>query len=279
MANTIDWGEASVNNTNGYGKGATNNTIRWGKIYESSSSGETNITGASGFSNTLSTRFDGVDDYVTMGNVASLRFDYNDAFSFSFWLNRTTSSDTTCILSRADKDSPFSGYIVLVQDNKIYFRLRNDSSNNFFMQGTVNIPNETWTHYVVTYDGSNSVSGMTLYKNGLSETVTTTSSGTVSSYASLSVPFNLATRDNLPNIAYNGAMDEVSAYNVELSASAVTTIYNSGAPNDLTGTSGLVSWWRMGDNDTYPTISDNQGSNNGTMTNMSSGNFITNVPT
>ncbi len=279
MANTIDWGEASVNNTNGYGKGATNNTIRWGKIYESSPSGETNITGASGFSNTLSTRFDGVDDYVTMGDVASLRFDYNDAFSFSFWLNRTTSSDTTCILARADKDSPFSGYVILIVANKIYFRLRNNSSNNFFITGTVDIPNNTWTHYVVTYDGSNSVSGMKLYKNGASETVTTTSNGTVSSFASLSLPFNLATRHNLPNIAYSGGMDEVSAYNVELSASDVTTIYNSGVPNDLTGTSGLVSWWRMGDGDTFPTITDNVASNNGTMTNMSSGNFISNVPT
>ena len=279
MAVTNDWGQGAVNNTNGYGKGATNNTIRWGKIYESSASGETNITGASGFSNTLSTRFDGVDDFVTMGDVASLRFDYNDAFSFSFWLNRTTSSDTTCILARADKDSPFSGYVILIVANKIYFRLRNNSSNNFFITGTVDIPNETWTHYVVTYDGSNSVSGMTLYRNGASETVTTTSNGTLSSFASLSLPFNLATRDDLPNIAYSGGMDEVSAYNVELSASAVTTIYNNGAPNDLTGTSGLVSWWRMGDGDTFPTITDNAGSNNGTMTNMSSGNFISNVPT
>jgi len=257
-------------NTIEYGQGAVNNTIGWGQGAKVGSS----------FSNTKSVRFDGVDDYVTMGDVASLRFDYNDAFSFSFWLNRTTNSDTTCILARADENTPFSGYIVLIIGNKIYFRLRNNPSNNFFITGTVDIPNNTWTHYVVTYDGSNSVSGMTLYKNGVSETVTTTSNGTVSSFASLSLPFNLATRDNNPNVAYSGAMDEVSAYNVELSASAVTTIYNSGVPNDLTGTSGLVSWWRMGDGDTFPTLSDNgSGGNNGTMTNMTSGNIITNVPT
>ena len=66
MANTIDWGEASVNNTNGYGKGRINNTIRWGKIYDSSASGDTNIGTATtpSFSNTKSIALDGVDDFV-----------------------------------------------------------------------------------------------------------------------------------------------------------------------------------------------------------------------
>jgi len=279
MAVTNDWGQGQKQNSIDWGQGATDNTINWGKSQTLSPGGETNISGASGFSNTLSTRFDGVDDYVTMGNVASLNFERDDTFSFSFWLNRTTSSDLATILGRADADSPYSGYAIFINGNKIQFRLRSTNNAFFFILGTVDIPNETWTHYVVTYDGSQSVSGMKLYKNGSEETVTTSTSGTVTRFASVVLPFNIGTRDDNPNIAYNGAMDEVSAYNVELSASAVTTIYNSGVPNDLTGTSGLVSWWRMGDNDTYPTITDNQGSNNGTMTNMSAGNFITNVPT
>jgi len=279
MAVTNDWGQGQKQNSIDWGQGATDNTINWGKSQTLSPGGETNISGASGFSNTLSTRFDGVDDYVTMGNVASLNFERDDTFSFSFWLNRTTSSDLTTILGRADADSPYSGYAIFINGNKIQFRLRSTNNAFFYIMGTVDIPNQTWTHYVVTYDGSQSVSGMKLYKNGSEETVTTSTSGTVTRFASVVLPFNIGTRDDNPNIAYSGAMDEVSAYNVELSASAATTIYNSGVPNDLTGTSGLVSWWRMGDNDTYPTITDNQGSNNGTMTNMSAGNFITNVPT
>ena len=279
MAVTNDWGQGQKQNSIDWGQGATDNTINWGKSQTLSPGGDTNISGASSFTNTLSTRFDGVDDYVDMGNVASLNFEKDDAFSFSFWLNRTTSSDLTTVLGRADADSPFSGYAIFINSNKIQLRLRSPNNAFFFILGTVNIPNNTWTHYVVTYDGSESVSGMKLYKNGASEAVTTTTSGTLSSLSGVSLPFNLATRDSNPNIAYSGAMDEVSAYNVELSASAVTTIYNSGVPNDLNGTSGLVSWWRMGDGDTFPTITDNQGSNNGTMTNMSAGNFITNVPT
>ena len=45
MANTIGWGQASVNNTIDWGKGKTNNSIGWGNIYSSSPSGETDISG------------------------------------------------------------------------------------------------------------------------------------------------------------------------------------------------------------------------------------------
>ena len=115
-----------------------------------------------------------------------------------------------------------------------------------------------------------------IYVNGVSQTLTL--SGTGGNVAYL-VSGGVAAIGAFRNRNFVGAIDELSAYNTALSASAVTTIYNSGVPNDLTGTSGLVSWWRMGDGDTFPTITDNQGSNDGTMTNMSSGNFISNVPT
>lgn len=46
MANTINWGKAAENNTNGYGKLATN-TINAGAIYEDSWAGETALIGVS----------------------------------------------------------------------------------------------------------------------------------------------------------------------------------------------------------------------------------------
>ena len=78
------------------------------------------------------------------------------------------------------------------------------------------------------------------------------------------------------NIA--GNIDEVSIFNTELSASDVSTIYGTGVPNDILSISGLVSWWRCGDGDTSPTLTDNgSGGNDGTMTNFTT--FSTDVPT
>jgi hypothetical protein len=70
-----------------------------------------------------------------------------------------------------------------------------------------------------------------------------------------------------------GNVDEMSIWSTELTAAEVTEIYNSGNPSNLLVHSeevlngSLVSWWRCGDGDTAPTITDNKGSNDGTLTN------------
>ena len=78
-----------------------------------------------------------------------------------------------------------------------------------------------------------------------------------------------------------GLMDEVAVWNINLSSDDITRLYNSGNPTDLlsdaTSTS-LLHWWRMGDGDTFPTILDSKGSNNGTMINMEVGDIVNDVP-
>ena len=76
--------------------------------------------------------------------------------------------------------------------------------------------------------------------------------------------------------------DEFAIFDDVLTSSQVTDIYNSGVPTDLSSIDYLVGWWRMGDPDgtsAYPTITDQStNSNDGTMTNMASGDITTDVP-
>jgi hypothetical protein len=65
-----------------------------------------------------------------------------------------------------------------------------------------------------------------------------------------------------------GNIDEASVFNIELSSTEVTNIYNSGVPNDISSLS-PVSWWRMGEAANYSggqwTLTDQgSGGNNGT---------------
>jgi len=87
-------------------------------------------------------------------------------------------------------------------------------------------------------------------------------------------------RDGAP--ALDGNIDEVTIWDTSvLTASEIEDLWNLGAPIDpsiLTTSANLVSWYRMGDGDTYPTILDHAGSNDATMNNMDSGNFQLNVP-
>ena len=92
MANTIYWGQAAVENTNGFGKSATNNTIDFGEVCANSLSPETNLTGTGAtpsFENTKSILLDGVDDFV---NVGSSSLGITSAISLSAWVKIPTSN-------------------------------------------------------------------------------------------------------------------------------------------------------------------------------------------
>ena len=87
-----------------------------------------------------------------------------------------------------------------------------------------------------------------------------------------SINFQISCRNGTAD-RYAGNIDEVAIFNSELSAANAATIYNSGLPASLSSFSPL-GWWRMGEGDTYPTLTDSgSGSNDGTMTNMLSGDI------
>ena len=277
MANTIDWGKASVNNTNGYGKGAIDNTIRWGKIYESSASGETNIgtAAAPSFSNTLSTRFDGIDDVVDCGNNSSLQI--TGELSLSAWVKiNSAASGTMTIISKDNLGARcFDLFAYSNSANATRFVIVN--SNTFYgVNATTNIKDNSWHHVVGVFKPSTSLK---IYVDGTLEGTNTTSIPASIDNDTVNVTLGSIISSGNNFFALNGGIDEVAVFNSELSASDVSSIYGSGVPSDLSTYSSLVSWWRMGDSDSFPTLSDNKGSNDGTMTNMTSGNIITDVPT
>ena len=80
----------------------------------------------------------------------------------------------------------------------------------------------------------------------------------------------------VPARILEGNIDEVAIWNSDQSANA-TTIYNSGRPNDISSLSPL-SWWRCGDGDTAPTITDN-GTSGYDLTMQNFTTFSTDVPT
>ena len=271
MAVTNGWGQGAVNNTIDWGKGKTTATNDWGKIYDSSASGDTSLGTAAAFSNTKSILLDGVDDFVDMGNV--LDFEQTDAFSLSYWFKVSSASAFYVVIGKSLTAGP--GYMVWNQSSKINFRIRSAGGGQLRITANTSIVADTWTHCVITYDGSSLNSGLEMYINGALESALKQS--VMNSSSTLTTAhFNISGRNN-GNSLFNGLIDECAVFNRELSASDVSTIYGTGVPNDISGLSPLA-WYRCGDGDTSPTLTDNgSGGNNGTMTNFST--FSTDVPT
>jgi hypothetical protein len=120
-----------------------------------------------------------------------------------------------------------------------------------------------WHNIVLTTDALTTTDGVKIYFDGtlLTNKGTLSNSGLYTTAAGLFI-------GQIPNTArFEGNIDEVALFNSELSASDVTSIYNSGIPNDLSSLS-PISWWRMGDAATYngrewELVDQGSGGNNG----------------
>ena len=233
---------------------------------------------APSFSNTKSIDVDGVDDYVTMG-LGNLAFNRTTPFSVSCWIN-PQQAETSMLIGKGDNSGDFYGWVMWQQAHganiRVYCRLRKNSAKLVQFSGSVTLTKNQWHHVVMTYDGSGVNTGLKMYFNGTEGSGVRT--GTLDEDINYSPdrPFNIGSRNN-GNLPFNGLIDEVGIFDAELSASDVTDIYNSGTPASLSSYSSLTNWWRCGDGDTSPTLTDNEGSIDGTMTNFST--FSTDVPT
>ncbi len=252
MANTIDWGQAAINNSLGYGQAAKNNTLGFGESEATSWSGETNITGTPDtppFSNTESILLDGIDAYVDCGNA----FTSLTSFSVSAWFKSddTSSSNQSIISSRINSIGTSKGVDIFINNNQLYSRIYNNGATEVVVAFT---DTSGWHQVVLTYDGTT----LEMYLDNVSKGTST------GAYSNSGANWLIGKWNNGSNY-FNGNIDEVSVFNTELSQSDVTSIYNSGVPNDISSLSPL-SWWRFEGTGTTATDS-GSGGNNGTLEN------------
>jgi hypothetical protein len=231
-----------------------------------------------GFTNTKSIELDGIDDYVSVADNSNLSFgngSTDSPFSISAWI-KIGQTTTQGIVSKYGENNVTREYLFQITASKIRLTLIASGGATNFATGNSALSLNTWHHVAFTYDGSGgptAYNGINLYVNGTAETATTGGSA----YTAMTNTVTDVEIGRYGTRELNGAMDEVAIFSSELSASDITSIYNSGVPNDISSLSPL-SWWRCGDGDTSPILTDNgSGGNDGTMTNFTT--FSTDVPT
>jgi len=266
-----------------------------------SSSKSAATRGGASFDNTYSCAFDGVDDYLEGGDV--LHNDGQTPMTLSAWVNISTPAPHTRVATIAGKkrirNAPKYamrgwdiGFITSgAQTNRLQFRIVGVDSGGSVIGSlikkalTLSFTDGLWHNVVVTYDGSESATGVKFYVDAIEDTSTQTLSDTLSGNSpnDPTVDFKIGTAPRYGgDYFYNGNIDELAIWSsTALTQEQVTAIYNLGNPTDLTSLS-PVSWWRMGDpngQSSFPTITDDgSASNDVTMTNMIAADIETDVP-
>jgi len=226
--------------------------------------------------NAYSIDFDGVNDLVACGNNHT--FEVSQAFSIGFWVKPNNLAATRCLISKCSNDANVWGYNIqhLVTSGALQVQMRTAASNTIHAFTTA-LTAGVWQHVVLTFSGNSNINGNRVYKNAVIGD-TPPSAALAGSFVN-TANFTMGARNTA--FPYSGFMDEVSVWNKALTQTEITELYNSGQPGNLVDHSAyanLVSWWRMGDGDTFPTLIDGKGTATGTMTNMAADDIAGEVP-
>lgn len=212
---------------------------------------------ASSFSNAYSVELDGTNDYATISSTFSA---LSGNKSITGWVRF---NDTTQNAFFGNTTGQYS--CLFWASSTIFF---STSAGSVSISLSTTLTTGTWYHIAFTGNGTD----LKCYINGTQEGGTKTDGNW-----SIGEFFRGGT-----SFYFDGDVDEIGLWTgTELSSSDVLAIANLGAASgdkavDLSTYTGLTHWWRFGDGDTSPTVSDNVGSND--MTLINSPTLVTQTP-
>jgi len=222
--------------------------------------------------------FDGTNDYVVADGVTSnLDSSTGLPFTVSAWAYPdTTTKGAIFAFNKTGNNAENLNILYFAQDGSTQKFYHYDRGNNSWTVSTNTFDPGEWHHIVVVVDSSGNGK---LYVNGGEEG--TWSNGTNTSADRFSIGQEYDGSGSTASDFFDGKIDEVAIWNVDLSTSDVTSLYNSGNGLKASANSGnydnsadLVGYWKFNEG-TGSTLTDNtSNSNNGTLTNMDSSDWV-----
>ncbi len=212
------------------------------------------------FAQNYSLDFDGVDDYVDMGDVELFDFSTDINFSIGAWVKTDETDINNGIVTKADNSSYFTGYCFWISGVGDVGRLGfhyNDGSYtalNVFSNAYVN--DGYWHHVFVTVE------------RGINGTVKLYIDGQLDISESRDMSFDISNTASLAfgkdrsNGRYEGLIDNISIWDYALTQSEI----QDNMYNELTGNEpGLVGYWNFNEGVGSTLYDQTANGNNGTI--------------
>ena len=161
---------------------------------------------------------------IEVANESNFDFEYDDPFSVALWLKMDSIASDQAIITKSTNLTTALGWKIYFQNTSDYivFKLA-DGTNAFSVTSTSSLLASKWYHIVCTFSGNSNQSGMKIYVNGTLEA--TGASSAISSTILNNTSVFIASANNTEKL--DGHIDELTVWNVELSSSDVTDLYNT----------------------------------------------------
>ena len=180
--------------------------------------------------------FDGIDDYIHMGDVTFL--DGGSAVTYEAWFESDDASVTQVILAKQYLAGHFD---IRITSNKVLYR--QDNTGGFGrITGSATISDNTWYHVVCIWDGTD----MVQYVNAVSDGTDTLGGVAPATSDKLAIGVNLQASEVAPVNDFKGTIDEVTISLTDRTFDWVKARYQSG----------LGTWMSFGSEETIGTVAD-----------------------
>ncbi len=167
--------------------------------------------------------FDGVNDQILLDSDV-MAVERTDAFSHSFWIRIPASNPSTLVvLSNMDPASNGEGIVAYVDAGRPSLWVQDISFGGMSVQATATVNDGQWHHLAIAYDGSSSANGVSMYIDGLLQTVSISEDSLTDSILS-SAPATIGAINGL--LYYTGEIDDVRIFDHSLTELEVQNLYN-----------------------------------------------------
>ncbi|MCP4545974.1 MAG: SUMF1/EgtB/PvdO family nonheme iron enzyme [bacterium] len=168
--------------------------------------------------------FDGVDDYVSMGNPPELVM--TEAVSLSAWIFATGEGSLSTRYWGGIVISKEGEYeIARFANSNIGFAIANDTPGWDWIDTGVSIPLYTWAHISITYSVNSAT--IIVYLNG-SQAFSTPGTGLIDDFHPVENDFMIGNRQRTEQV-FDGMIDDIRVYNRVLSHTEIQYIYRLSA--------------------------------------------------
>lgn len=216
-----------------------------------------NISSTQVVESKYSASFDGSGDYINLDSFASLLSD-DMAFSLSIWFKGGSNSGSTGNILFSAHNSSYNNVITIGVDASgtkgIFFS--DAGTGNQDGIGDVDLDNGAWHNLIVTRPAGAGGQQLKIYIDGGSAITTdlddSDPSWTSATRISIGQEYDGAPPSGLGDF-YEGLINDVAFWDVELNNTSRLKVYNSGKPFNLTfdqgdydNSSNLIGYWKMG---------------------------------
>ena len=173
-------------------------------------------------------KFDGGDDYVSVGNSSWI----SQSFSLGAWFKSNSSSYQMFVAKLAGSNrSTWQFYGGLTDTGGIVFKIYSSDGDVTYISNTNGFNNNQWHHAVITIadvDGSTNKT-VNMYIDGVLYANSATPTGTPGSYGVKAANIILGARFTPAlSLPHKGLLDDVRIYNRALLPTEITQLYNLG---------------------------------------------------